>query len=489
MSLVTAFPLISVLALMLASFAMPLLPNRAVKALSLAVNLFTLILSIVCLFYTAQNGTFSYSVGHYPVPFGIEFLVGIVESVLAVTFCFVAVSVLLYAGKSIEHDVAAEKIPLYYLLINLLMASLLGIVFTNDLFNAYVFIEVGNLASCGIVVLKDERAVMKAGMKYLLMSSLGSGLILLGTAFLYTMTGHLNMTWVHTVLTATHQNFPRAALLTVGLFSVGLMVKAAVFPLHTWLPDAHSGAPTPSSALLSSVVLKAYLFLLIKILFRVFGPAVTSQTPIFAILFGAGAVGMIAGSLLALRQKNLKRIIAYSSVAQVGYIVLAIGLQTPAAVAVALYHMITHALTKAALFLGAGLFIEQMNETELDRLGGFGKYLPVTTSLFGLGALSLIGIPPLPGFVSKWQLSILGMQAELPFLAALLVFSGLLNAAYLLPIICRGFFGVEVADHRFLPHRKLPTFQVLPIFLLIFAAAAAGVFSAPLIGLLLAGLT
>ena len=182
-------------------------------------------------------------------------------------------------------------------------------------------------------------------------------------------------------------------------------------------------------------------------------------------------------------------VIAYSSVAQVGTIVLAIGLQTPAAVAVALYHMITHALTKSALFLCAGLFIEQMKETELDRLGGFGKYLPVTTSLFGLGALSLVGIPPLPGFVSKWHLSLLGMQADMPVLAALLILSGLLNAAYLLPIVCRGFFGVEAAGHRFSPHSKLPTIQVLPIFLLILAAVAVGVFSAPLISLLSAGLT
>ncbi len=489
MSMVTAFPLLCVLGLMLSSFLMPLISARPAKILSLGVNFSAAVLSAFCLAHTARYGTFLYSVGHYAGPVGIEFSVGTVESLLALTFCTVAFCVVWYAQTGIDHDVAAEKIPLYFLLLNLLMASLLGIVFTNDLFNAYVFIEVGNLAACGIVVLKDDRAVIKAGMKYLLMSSLGSGLVLLGTAFSYTMTGHLNITWVHRVLEQTHQNFPRAALLSVGLFTVGLMVKAAVFPLHTWLPDAHSGAPTPSSALLSSVVLKAYLFLLIKVLFRVFGPAVTGQTPVFAILFGAGAVGMMAGSLLALRQKKLKRIIAYSSVAQVGTIVLAIGLQTPLAVAVAVYHMVAHALTKSALFLASGNIIEQTGQKEISAMTGFGRYLPVTLSMFGLGALSLMGIPPLPGFVSKWHMAQLTLAAGMAVPAALLVVSGLLNAAYLLPIVCRGFLNTESAAHRFLPHRKLPLGQTGPVVLLMAATAAAGVLSAPLIGLISAGLT
>lgn len=485
MTIIKSFPLISVLILYLSAFLMPLIKkNKWVKFLSMISFVVCLVLFAFSLRYVIDNGSYFYRIGHFDAPYGIEFKVGIIECMIAILFAFVSLVVSWYSYYNIEHDISESKIPLYYLLISILIGSLLGIVFTNDMFNAYVFIEIGNLASCGIVVVKDKKENIKAGLKYLIMSCLGSGLVLMGIAFLYSMTGQLNMTFIHETLIKTYMDYPQAIIITLGLFTVGLGVKSALFPLHIWLPDAHSNAPTSSSAILSSLVLKAYIIFLLKVLYRVMGKEIISGTPILNIILILGCLGMIMGSVLAIFQKNLKRIVAYSSVAQIGYIYFAIGLETELAVVTGIYHIIGHAVTKAALFLCSGSIIEKTGQKEITNLKGVGKEMPYTLTLFFIATLSLVGIPLLPGFVSKWYLAIESIGVNQLFLILIILASSLLNAIYYLPISINGFFDEENTRDKVYKSKEKPMKELIPIVILVIAMLYVGVNSEAIISLI-----
>ncbi len=485
MTIIKSFPLIGILILFLIAFIMPLIKKKnIVKFLSITSFFTCLLLFVISLNYVTHNGSYLYKIGHFAAPYGIEFSIGVVECVMAVLFAFVSLIITWYSCYNIEHDINESKVPLYYLLLNILVGSLLGIVFSNDMFNVYVFIEISNLASCGIVVVKDKKENIRAGIKYLILSCLGSGLVLMGIAFLYSMTGHLNMTFIHESLTKTYMNYPQAIIITLGLFTVGVGVKSALFPLHTWLPDAHSNAPTSSSAILSSLVLKAYIIFLLKILYSVMGNEIISDTPIFLVLLALGSLGMIMGSVLAIFQKNLKRIIAYSSVAQIGYIYFAIGLGTELGFVIAIYHIIGHAITKSALFLCSGSIIEKTGIKEVANLKGVGKEMPYTLSLFLISSLSLVGIPLLPGFVSKWYLAIESIGVNKLFLIAIILVSSLLNAVYYLPISIHGFFDEEHSNSKLYKSKEKSIKELMPITILVISMLYVGINSEGIINLI-----
>ncbi len=489
MTLIKSFPLMGLLILFLIAFIMPLIKNKkVVKILSFASFSSCFILFSASLNYVIYNGSYFYKIGHFVAPYGIEFKIGVIECIIALLFAFISLLITWYSCYNIEHDIAESKIPLYYLLVNILVGSLLGIVFSNDMFNVYVFIEIGNLASCGIVVIKDKKENIKAGLKYLIMSCLGSGLVLMGIAFLYSMTGHLNMTYIHEILINNYMNYPNAIIISLGLFTVGLGVKSALFPLHTWLPDAHSSAPTSSSAILSSLVLKAYIIFLINILYRVMGTEIISETPILNVLLAFGSLGMLMGSVLAIYQKQLKRIIAYSSVAQIGYIYFAIGLGTELGILICVYHIIGHALTKSALFLCSGAMIEKTGQKEISSLKGVGKEMPYTLSLFFISSLSLVGIPLLPGFVSKWYLAIESIGVNKLYLIIVILISSLLNAVYYLPISVNGFFGEENLSGKIYKSKEKSIQELIPILILVIAMFYVGIYSEAIINLIKLGL-
>ncbi|SQB91933.1 sodium/proton antiporter shaD [Clostridium tetanomorphum] len=320
------------------------------------------------------------------------------------------------------------------------------------------------------------------------MSCLGSGLVLMGIAFLYSLTGHLNMTYIHNELVKNYTNYPRSILITLGLFTVGLGVKSAMFPLHTWLPDAHSNAPTTSSAILSSLVLKGYVLFLIKILYRVFGREIIVQFPILNIILLLGCFGMIFGSIFAIFQQNLKRVIAYSTVAQMGYVFFAIGLGTEIGLVMSIFHIIGHAVTKAALFLCAGTIIQRTGHKYLKDLRGVGKEMPYTLALFFIASLSMVGIPLLPGFVSKWYLALGTIQANKIILIGVILASSLLNAIYYFPISIYGFFGEENLQGKIYKSKSINIKQLLPIVVLVIAMFYVGIASKEIISLIKTGL-
>ena len=489
MSLIESFPLTIILVLFITAFIMPLIKKKKiVKMISLVSMTTAMILAMLNLNFVVKNGEYLYRIGHYNAPYAIEFRIGIIEAMMGLLFTFVALMIIWYSTYGIEKEIKEAKIGLYYLLINILIGSLLGVVYSNDLFNCFVFIEVGTLSSCGIIIVKDKKENIRATLKYLIMSCLGSGLVLMGIAYLYSMTGHLNINYIHEELIKSYLNYPNAVLISIVLFIIGLGVKSAMFPLHNWLPDAHSNAPSSSSAILSSLVLKAFVLLLIKILYRLYGMEILHHYSVLNIILILGSLGMIMGSVFAIFQKNVKRVIAYSTVAQMGYIFLGVGLGTDIGVSIAIFHIIGHALTKSALFLLVGAMIEQTGHKTLEHLKGIGREMPLTLGLFSLAALSMIGIPMLPGFISKWYLSLATIAAGETILIAVILISSLLNAVYYAPIVINGFFGEDNMEGKVYKSKSKPIKEMIPVIFLVGSMIYVGIASRGIIKLITLGL-
>lgn len=485
MEAVKNFPLLILLVLLISSFIMPVLKSlKTVKCLALFTILLCLVLSVVTLMHVSLSGTFVYRVGHFDAPWGNELYIGLLEIIMSTVFTFIAALITWASFYSVSHEMNEKRARLYYTLCGILLASLLGIVYSNDIFNCFVFIELSSIAACGIVVVKDKKENIKAALKYLILSSLGSGLVLMGIAFLYSMTGNLNISFVHQELVKVQGLYHSTLIIALGLFTVGLGVKSAMFPLHIWLPDAHTYAPSSSSALLSSLVLKAYILLYIKILYRVFGIETVKALPVLEVVLLMGAVGMILGSVLALLQKDLKRMIAYSSVAQIGYIFMGIGLGNVVGLIAAIFHIISHALTKSALFLVAGNIIDEVGSKEIVKLKGIGVEMPITLGVFAVCALSMIGIPLFIGFNSKWNFALAIIDSNRIVFIAVLVASSLLNALYYLPILINAYFGDENVKGKTYMSKEKSLGALLPLLILASTIVYFGVYSNGIINLI-----
>ena len=278
------------------------------------------------------------------------------------------------------------------------------------------------------------------GLKYLILATLGSGFILFGIGFIYMTTGHLNMAVAGQVLAENAAEYPYLLWAAMSFFVVGFGVKSALFPLHLWLPDAHSSAPSPSSAVLSSLVVKVYIVALFKIFYVVFGPLLYHESSIRFLILILASAAMLGGSLFAFVQLELKRRLAYSTVAQIGYIYLGIGLGTPVAIVAAFFHLVVHALTKTCLFFCAGAIYYQTGRKKVTQLSGLGVMMPLTSAALIVTSFSMVGIPLTGGFISKFMLARGSIEAGYPYFIILIVLSGLLNAMYYFPILWQAYF-------------------------------------------------
>lgn len=307
----------------------------------------------------------------------------------------------LYSVKYMEKDTGLDK---YYVLFLLLTASMIGFVFTGDLFNMYVMLEIMTFAAIALTAFRNGYKGIEAGFKYIVIGSLGSSLILLGTCLLYAQVHTLNLAQISAIL---HGNYNGLVIFSLALMLTGYAVKAFLVPCHTWPPDAHMSAPSSISMLLSGVMSKTGVYALIRILFVIYGSMGLPKME-FLIVFW-GTITMFIGVSMALMQTDFKRLLAYHSVSQIGYVVTGIGIGLAANKSIAvlgtmggLYHMINHAMFKCLLFLCAGAVLYSTGTTDLNKLGGLSKKMPYTTMLFLIGAASISGIPPFNGFVSKW---------------------------------------------------------------------------------------
>lgn len=499
MTFVQNVPFFSIMLSMFSGIVSSVLPGKAAKRLNAAVILIIGAASAWLLLWLMQTGgSYTFMMGHFPAPWGNEIRAGALEAGMALFFCIIMLLSLMGGRKKLFDEVEVTKHNIYYILTDLLLSSLLALVYTNDLFTAYVFVEINTIAACGLIMIRQNGRTIEAAVRYMIMSLLGSGLLLMGICMLYDLTGHLLMSnikeSVAAIMAAGTYQIPLT--ITIGLVTVGLAIKSALFPFHAWLPDAYGYSTVSSAAMLSSLVSKGYIFLLIKIFYRVVGFEIICASKIPNVLFLFGLCGMIFGSISAIWEKDIRRMIAFSSVAQIGYIYMGFGLGTTEGMVASIFHILAHAATKSLLFVSAiGL---------TDVSGGSRNFFDLTGSAyrnkaagvgFSVGAMSMVGIPLFSGFVSKLLFAEAAVMHPthkmMPTLIVLAV-STILNAIYFMKTVVRiyvperreveaekGYFKMTVGQQKK---------YTLTIILFILINLALGMTSEPILDIIQTGL-
>ena len=435
-------PFLCIFLTMVTAILLSVVPSAKVSYyVTLGVSILCAVLSFAFLLRIVQDDcSFAFTMGKFPAPFGNEIKGGPLQALLVTVFCAVMSLALLGGKTELFEDVDEKKMGLACVMMNMVLASLMVLTYTNDAFTAYVFIEISTIAACALVMIKDTGPTLVATIRYLFMSLLGSGLFLFSVILLYAITGHLLMPQlteaVAKLVSSGSYRLPMA--LCLSMMTAGLGIKSAMFPFHRWLPDAHGTATTASSAVLSGLVLKGYAVLMITMFCRVFTLDTVRLFQVNDAVFALGFLGMIVGSLRAMREHNAKRMLAYSSVAQLGYVFMGVGLGTAAGVAAACFQIIAHACTKSLLFLSVGRLSSTVEHNKhLAVLRGSGWEAPVAGLGFGVGALSMVGIPLFGGFAAKVYFAgaSIADREKIALTLGVLAVSSILNALYYIPAV------------------------------------------------------
>jgi multicomponent Na+:H+ antiporter subunit D len=459
-------------------FAAPLIALIQKRHAAWVITFVTLIILLFLSLFISSNmldhGLLTYDMGNWAPPFGIEYHVDGLNAAILVLISLMAVVIMPFALPQYLKEVPAEKQSLAYAIFVLCVAGLLGMTITHDLFNMYVFLEISSLATYTLISLGNSKRAPVAGFEYLILGSIGATFYLIGLGFLYMATGTLNLTDMSILLQPlADSKLVRAGL---GFLVLGLLLKAAVFPLHIWLVQSYTNAPTLFAAFLSATATKVYLYLLMRIIFGMFGVGIALNIlPIGPILMVLSAGAVILGSLAAFIQKDVKHMLAYSSIAQIGFIVFGFSLGTSAGLAAALLHLLFHAPAKAGLFLCVANVEKQRGGSTLTHFRNIGNRMPITSAAFVICGLSLIGIPLTAGFLSKWlMLSALMQAGQWP--AFILVLSGsLFTVAYIGKVFEVMFYRKEIEVTH--PRGDAPWPLLLPLILLSFLCLYFGMFS------------
>jgi multicomponent Na+:H+ antiporter subunit D len=426
----THLPVLVVVAPLLAAALIVLLNSRkGAWLITLLTSLFCFYASVSMLQMVQDVGVISYTLGGWKAPLGIELRIDALTSLMLLILSGSASLVSFYALKSIEKEIAEGKQVLFYTAFLLVVAGLIGISITGDAFNVFVFLEISSLSTYAIISMGKDRRALHASYQYLIMGTIGATFILIGIGFMYVMTGTLNMSDLAQKLPAVSDtNAVRAAF---AFITIGVGIKAAMLPLHQWLPNAYAYSPSVVSTFLAATATKVAVYVMIRFQLTIFGIEFSLlDMPFDKLLMILGTLGILGGSAYAIYQKNVKRMLAYSSIAQIGYILLAIGLASQPGFTAALLHMFNHALIKGTLFMALGIVFFRYASTELSVMSGIGKTMPLTMAAFTIGGLSLIGVPGTAGFVSKWYLVTALLDASLWPLALLILVASVLTLIY-----------------------------------------------------------
>ena len=405
MSFVQNFPLFAIILSLVCAVISFAANDRWARGLTLFLLSVSVCMQAALLVFCAVNGTsYSYMMGHYPAPWGNEITVGVLESFMALLFAAVMLMSVLGGMPRIHRDIPEHRMRLYWVMIDLAHVALLALCYTNDIFTAYVFIEVLTIASCCLLAARDGGRPLLAAVRYMIFSLVGSGLFLIGVIFTYSITGQLLFPQLKEsiALLWADGTYRFSMTVAIGLMVGGLAIKSGLFPFHFWMPDTYGRATPASAGILSGVVSKGYIFLLIKIIYQVIGIEVFAASGIQDLLLVLGIGGMVVCSISAIQTGRLRTMIAYSSGAQIGYIYMGLGMGTQAALLAALLQIVAHAVTKPMLFLsGAGLAGASGGHQDFRSLRGAAHRAPAAGVLFTIGALSMVGIPIFAGFIPK----------------------------------------------------------------------------------------
>jgi multicomponent Na+:H+ antiporter subunit D len=417
------------------------------------------------MFEVMGGGEIVYFLGGWAAPWGIEYRVDALNALVLVLVSGVSVVTLVFARDSIERELPEDRIYLFYTAWLLCLTGLLGIAITGDAFNVFVFLEISSLATYTLVSFGSERRALSAAFRYLVMGTVGGTFILIGIGLLYGMTGTLNMADLAVRLEPLRDELPvRAAFCFIV---VGAGLKVAMFPLHAWLPSAYASAPSAATAFIASTSTKVAVYVLLRFTFTIFGVefsfdtlALSKMLMIFAVL------GVFAASMAAIVQKDLKRMLAWSSIAQVGYMLIGIAAANMDGVTATIVHLFNHALMKSALFMALGCVIYRTGTVNLDSMSGLARRMPWTFGAFAIAGFSLIGVPFTAGFISKWYLLSSVLANGWWPLALLLLVTSLMAVIYIGKVLEVAWFREPVEGSTAAHAREAPIMMLAPLWAL-----------------------
>jgi multicomponent Na+:H+ antiporter subunit D len=463
--LISDLPVLQVVIPLVAAPVCLLLRNpRHAWACALIVSWLALAIALMLVQRVHAVGTLSYAIGAWVAPWGIEYRIDMAGALMALVITIIGALVMPFARRSIEHEIHEKRTGLFYTCYLLCLTGLLGIVVTGDAFNLFVFLEISSLSSYVLISLGSRRRALTAAYQYLIMGTIGATFILIGVGLLYMMTGTLNMMDLSQRLGEVADT--RTIRVAFAFVTVGVSIKLALFPLHQWLPNAYTDAPSVVSAFIAATATKVGVYVLLRFFFTVFGIRFSFDAMhVGEILMLLAVAAILIASLVAIFQDNVKRMLAYSSVAQIGYIILGISLASAAGVSAGMIHLFNHAMIKGALFLAMGCIFLRLGSVELRDMRGLARQMPWTMAAFVAGGLSLIGIPLTSGFISKWYLASAALSDGYWPLAVLILVSSLLALIYIWRVVEVAYFHVPgTMMHKV---REAPAVMLIPTWLLI----------------------
>lgn len=432
----------------------------------------TLLVCVICavlagvqLWNVVNEGVISYELGGWAPPWGIEYRIDAVNAFVALVVAGIAAVTMPYALLSVEKEIPEEQISLFYSSFLLCLCGLLGITQTGDIFNVFVFLEISSLSSYALISLGRNRQALTSAYQYLIMGTIGATFFLIGVGLIYSQTGSLNMADLAERLPAIIDH--RTVHTGLAFIVIGVALKLALFPLHLWLPNAYTYAPTVVTVFLAATATKVAVYLMLRVLFTVFPGSFMPDIPAFDLFVISGIAGILIASLYAIYQTDVKRLLAYSSVAQIGYMALGIGFASTLGVMAALLHLFNHALMKGALFMAVGAIIYRVGVCRMDRINGLGRVMPWTFGAVIIGGLSLVGVPGTAGFISKWYLVLAALEQQAWISVAVILAGSLLAVIYIGKIIEALYF--KPADETSKTVQEAPLLLLVPTWTLALA--------------------
>ncbi|MCP4189679.1 MAG: monovalent cation/H+ antiporter subunit D family protein [Planctomycetaceae bacterium] len=456
--------------------------RQIVMAITITVCWLTFGIATWLLFQTLNQGVLIYRLGNFPPTLGIELRVDALSGFVLWFVAGIGATVITYAPQSLRKEIPLEQHYLFCTMYLMCLTGLLGITITGDLFNLFVFLEVSSLSTYALISLGKSRKALLAAFQYLVMGTIGATFILIGIGLAFELTGSLNMVDLARLLEqVTAQGSNRTILVSFAFISVGVSLKMALFPLHLWLPNAYSQAPSVVTAFIAATATKVSVYVLLRVIFTIFKPGFAVATlHLDRGLMILSIIGIFVASTTAIFQRDLKRMLAYSSIAQVGYMALAISLATNAGLTAGIVHLFNHALIKGGLFMAVGCFAMRLPSLYLDDLRGIGRRMPLTTFAWVLGGLGLIGVPLTAGFISKWYLITAAFEANFGIVAALVLISSLLSLIYVWRFVEVAYFAKPEDDSKL---AEAPLAMLLPTYAVIIGTLIFGIWTTYSVGI------
>ncbi|WP_419796704.1 MAG: monovalent cation/H+ antiporter subunit D family protein [Terasakiella sp.] len=471
--MIAHLPILQILIPLMAAPLCVVLRHRDIAwIIVLLVSLVSFVISVMILDQVLTQGVLSYFMGDWPAPWGIEFRIDAVNAYVLLIVSAVGAIVSFYGRHSVNREIPRDQIYLFYTAYLLCLTGLLGMAATGDAFNLFVFLEISSLSTYAMISLGKDRRALTASYQYLIMGTLGATFYVIGLGLLYMMTGTLNINDLHTKLLDMDGSI-RTLQAALAFLTVGISLKLALFPLHLWLPNAYTYAPSTVTAFLAATATKVAVYVMLRVFFTIFGVDMFEETGLAPAIMTLAIAGMFVASTVAIFQNNMKRLLAYSSVAQIGYIMLGISFLSVTGVSAGIVHLLNHAVMKCAAFLAMGCFMYRVGSVHIEDLHGIGKRMPWTMAAFVVAGLSLIGVPLTVGFVSKWYLIQAAMEAEMMPIALLILLSSLLAVVYVWRFIEVAYFK-EPANPS-LKIKEAPLSMLIPLWIMAGASIYFGV--------------